>query len=380
MYINFWYPMATSEEITSYEPARITVLGLKFVAFRDKKGEAHVLSDTCIHRGGALGKGWVRDGCAVCPYHGWEFDGSGKCVEIPTVAKKNIPARAKVDSYPVQEKYGIVFAFLGDLPEEERPPLVEIAEWEQEGWRANRLFVFEVNAFYERSIENGLDPSHNQFVHPAQGSPEMNPDLKRKPLEMGELPWGSKFIVEFANKKTGTEALNEDATTGVAEVFAGSGHIGPNQMITWIQFSEENKFHQYFIEQPIDESHTRIFFHNMRTFLMESENDDRLRKVNLVVAKEDIAILEELDPVRTPGSATKEVLVPSDNAIVAYRQHLDEWEAKGWRIDMDTLRANRGNIAYAIPCPARRTEKNWVLDPVPLLPAAAPALKEAKSA
>jgi len=72
--------------------------------------------------------------------------------------------------------------------------------------------------------------------------------------------------------------------------------------------------------------------------------------------------------------------VPSDNAIVAYRQHLDEWEAKGWRIDMDTLRANRGNIAYAIPCPARRTEKNWVLDPVPLLPAAAPALKEAKRA
>ncbi len=55
MYINFWYPMATSEEITSYEPARITVLGLKFVAFRDKKGKARVLSDTCIHRGGALG-------------------------------------------------------------------------------------------------------------------------------------------------------------------------------------------------------------------------------------------------------------------------------------------------------------------------------------
>jgi phenylpropionate dioxygenase-like ring-hydroxylating dioxygenase large terminal subunit len=208
----------------------------------------------------------------------------------------------------------------------------------------------------------------------------MNPDLKRKPLEMGELPWGSKFIVEFANKKTGTEALDDEATTGVSEVFAGSGHIGPNQMITWIQFSEDNKFHQYFIEQPIDESHTRIFFHNMRTFLMESENDDRLRKVNLVVAKEDIDILEALDPVRTPGSTTKEVLVPSDNAIVAYRQHLDEWEARGWRIDMETLRAKRGDVAYAIPCPARRTEKNWVLDPVPLLPPKAPALKAAKSA
>ena len=191
----------------------------------------------------------------------------------------------------------------------------------QEGWRANRLFVFEVGAFYERSIENGLDPSHNQFVHPAQGSARHEPDaLKRRPLEMEDLPWGSKFIVKFDNKHTGTEALQIDATTKVPEVHAGSGHIGPNQMITWIQFAEENKFHQYFIEQPIDENHTRIFFHNMRTFLMESENDERLRKVNLVVAKEDIAILEELDPVRTPESTAKEVLVPSDAAIVSYRQ------------------------------------------------------------
>jgi phenylpropionate dioxygenase-like ring-hydroxylating dioxygenase large terminal subunit len=380
MYINFWYPIGTSEEVMSYEPFRTMVLGLKFVAFRDNDGQAHVLSDTCIHRGGTLGKGWVKDGCAVCPYHGWEFDGNGKCVEIPTVAKESIPARAKVDSYPVQEKYGIVFAFLGDLPEEERPPLVDIVEWDAEGWRANRLFVFEVGAFYERSIENGLDPSHNQFVHPAQGSPEINLNLKRKPLEMEDLPWGSKFIVKFDNKHTGTEALQVDATTKVTEVHAGSGHIGPNQMITWIQFAEENKFHQYFIEQPIDENHTRIFFHNMRTFLMEPENDERLRKVNLVVAKEDIAILEELDPVRTPESTSKEVLVPSDAAIVRYRKHLEEWENKGWRIDMETLRNKRGDVAYAIPCPARRTEKNWVLDSVPLLPAAAPEIREAKRA
>ena len=258
--------------------------------------------------------------------------------------------------------------------------MVDIVEWEQEGWRANRLVVFELDAFYERSMENGLDPSHNQFVHPAQGSPEINMDLRHKPLDMEDLPWGSKFIVKFDNKRTGNEALVEEATTRVSKVFAGSGHVGPNQMITWIQFAEENKFHQYFIEQPIDENRTRVFFHNMRTFLMEPENDNRLRKVNLIVAKEDIAILKELDPVRTPESSTKEVLVPSDAAIVAYRKRLEEWKKRGWRIDLEKLRAKRGDVAYAIPSPARRTEKNWVLDPVPLLPAAAPELKEAKRA
>ncbi len=53
-----------------------------------------------------------------------------------------------------------------------------------------------------------------------------------------------------------------------------------------------------------------------------------------------------------------------------YREFLDDWNAKGWRLDPKALQENHGDVAYAIPCPARRTSGNWVLDPVPLLPAA----------
>ncbi len=67
MYINFWYPVALSEEVKADEPLRVEILALKFVAFRDADGTAHVLSDTCVHRGGSLGKGWVKDGCVICP-------------------------------------------------------------------------------------------------------------------------------------------------------------------------------------------------------------------------------------------------------------------------------------------------------------------------
>src|SRR5690606_2687600 len=122
MYINFWYPVARSDEVSSDKPFRAELLGMRFVAFRDHAGRPFVLSDVCIHRGGSLGKGWVRDDAVVCPYHGWRFGGDGRCRHIPTLPDETPPARAKVDSYPVQEKYGIVFAFLGDLPEEERPP------------------------------------------------------------------------------------------------------------------------------------------------------------------------------------------------------------------------------------------------------------------
>ena len=368
MYINFWYPIAGSDTVNNEEPQRIEILGVKVVAFRDEDGNAHVLADTCVHRGGSLGKGWVRDNCVVCPYHGWRFDKAGKCTEIPTLAAdEKPPARAKVDSYPTQEKYGIVFAFLGDLPEAERPPLREVPEWDQEGWRANKLAIFEVVAFYERSMENGLDPSHNEFVHPAQGSPTMNDELKRRPMEVSDVPWGSEFLVKFDNEVKGTEALGEQDTL-VPEVEAGSGHIGPNQMITWINFSEKNKFSQYFYEAPINENRTRVFFVNMRSWLLDPKNDDRIAKVNLAIAQEDIDILQELDPVRTPDRPSEEILVRSDGAVIKYREYLQQWTDKGWRIDMQSLQQQRGDRAFAIPSPARRNEKNWVQKAIPLLP------------
>ena len=126
MYINFWYPICTTTELTAASPVKARVLTLPFVAFRDADGKAHVLSDTCVHRGGALHKGKLVDGRLACPYHGWQFDGAGRCARIPSLgAEGYIPARAKVDSYPVIERYGIVFAFLGDLSETERPALYD---------------------------------------------------------------------------------------------------------------------------------------------------------------------------------------------------------------------------------------------------------------
>jgi phenylpropionate dioxygenase-like ring-hydroxylating dioxygenase large terminal subunit len=367
MYINFWYPIAKSDEVRSYEPYRAQVLDHKFIAFRDQEGVPHVLSDVCIHRGGSLGEGWVRDGTSVCPYHGWRFGGDGLCKHIPSLDDDKVPARAKVDSYPVQEKYGILFAFLGDLPEEKRPPMYEIEEFDREGWRANQIVVFEVKAFYERSIENGLDPSHNEFVHPAQGSPTMTADRRMKPMDTKEGPWGSTSVVRYT-KERGPEALG-DASPLRTDPHAGLGYYGPNQLTTWIHFGKEQKFHQYFFEAPIDEGHTRIFFINMRSFMLEPENDARLVKVNLTIAQEDIDILESLDPVRTPDSSAEEVLVPSDGAVVSYRQYLQRWADQGWRIDLKKLREQRGDKASAIPCPQRRTTKNWVINPVPLMPA-----------
>jgi hypothetical protein len=87
-----------------------------------------------------------------------------------------------------------------------------------------------------------------------------------------------------------------------------------------------------------------------------------------VIAAQDIQILDTLYPVRTPISNTKEVLMPADGPIAAYRDWLAQFDEKGWRIDWDEFEKRNGkDTAFAIPSPGRRESGNWVLEPVPLL-------------
>ncbi len=378
MYINFWYPIARSEEITGDKPLRVELLTMPFVAFRDEDGAAHVLADTCVHRGGSLGKGWVKEGRAICPYHGWEYDGSGVCTKIPSLANKKIPARAKVDSYPVQERYGIVFAFLGDLPEAERPPLYDVEEYGTDGWKS-QLYVYEADCNYERSVENGLDPIHNEFVHPAQGAPVLPPEQQSSPVPMEDIPWGSKFYMHYPHKKDFNTELS-DVKSGDRIGSAGSWFQGPNQLVTWIDISAENSFHQYIFEAPIDEGRTRIFFLNMRNWLLDDQYDMRIEKPTLEIVQEDVNVLETLQPVKTPPNNTKEILVPGDTVVLRYREWLAEWDANGWRMDTTRLQAERQGTAFAIPSPGRRESGNWVLDPVPLQPGGEQALQRRRAA
>lgn len=366
MYINFWYPIARSIDVTAEKPLKVRLFTLPFVAFRDSAGQAHVLADTCVHRGGSLSGGLIKDDRIQCPYHGWEFGGSGKCEHIPSLGDGKPPARAKVDSYPVQEKYGIVFAFLGDLPEEERPPLYNIEEYGQEPWKA-QLYVIDIKAYYERSMENGLDPIHNEFVHPLQGAPLLTPERQSKPLPVEDIPWGSKFYIHFSEKRITDTNLSTD-TAGERVGSAGSWHQGPNQLVTWIDITASSSFHQYLFEAPLDEDNTRLFFLNMRNWLTEDKHDARIEDVTLRVVNEDIKILEAINPVRTPENNTKEMLLPGDGAVVRYREWLKKWDDRGWRIDMKTLKAREGDAALTIPCPGRRESRNWVLDTVPLIP------------
>jgi len=369
MLINFWYPMATSAELTG-TPLPVRALTQDFVVFRDAQGRAHCLANTCTHRGGALAAGKVVGDNIQCPYHGWQFAGDGRCQRIPSLGvDASIPARTRVDAYPVDERYGIVFAFLGDLPEGERPPILAVREWEQPGWRST-LQHFAIRGYYERSVENGIDPAHNEYVHDTHGfSGEREEEYRVGDMRIEDAPpWGRGFWHSF--KAPPLQGELQKYRPGEGSLEAGTGYFGTNHVWTYIHPAPNYLIHQYLYERPIDEENTHLYLVCARNFALEEKSDAYVMERNLYVARQDMAIIENLHPVLTPDTNTREFMVNSDKCILYYRESQQEWERRGWRIDLDAVNRNRGKVAYAIPSPARREQKGWVLEPVPLVPAA----------
>ena len=144
------------------------------MVYRKSDGSVACLSDLCVHRGAALSKGELKGDCLVCPYHGWEYEPNGAVSKIPANPPgRSIPKKARVDSYPTIERYGFLWVFLGDLPEEERPPIPVWPEFEQtDKYRAvTGEYLWHSN--YERIMENGTDIAHAPFVHGGVfGNPE----------------------------------------------------------------------------------------------------------------------------------------------------------------------------------------------------------------
>ena len=175
---NYWYAVEFGHAVTD-TPVQARVFDQDLVLFRNSRGEVVCHSDICIHRGGSLAGGKIHGDCIACPYHGWQFAEDGACVKIPANREGlPIPKKARVDTYPVVERYGYVFVFLGDLPEHERPPMPELplmAPLPEAHAAGNRIIQgeFAWNANYERVLENGVDAAHAPFVHSTSfGNPD----------------------------------------------------------------------------------------------------------------------------------------------------------------------------------------------------------------
>ena len=172
---NQWYVVLESKQVKR-EPVGVTRMGEKLVFWRDEKGKISCLQDRCVHRGVALSKGCVVPGhtdCPEgdlpharlrCPFHGFEYDPSGKVTRIPANGKRaDVAERFHVRGYPTHEAHGFIWIWWGDEPPEDMAPPRFFDDIDDSFHYATVYDPWD--AHYSRVIENQLDVVHLPFVH-----------------------------------------------------------------------------------------------------------------------------------------------------------------------------------------------------------------------
>jgi len=158
-----WYAAGRSEDVPRGKPISRLILGQPLVLFRDGGGNARALLDRCLHRNAPLSEGVVLEGKLACPYHGWTYDGSGRCVGIPSCQDhKPVPGLPVLQGYPTREQDGLVWVWMGQT-EPDRPPF-SMPYWSEPGWTAYYMVTpFENEVTH--LVENFMDVPHTVFVH-----------------------------------------------------------------------------------------------------------------------------------------------------------------------------------------------------------------------
>lgn len=362
---NFWYALCLSTEVKE-KPIRVTALGNELVIYRTADGSPSVMSDLCVHRGGALSDGWTNGNCIVCPYHGWEYEKDGSCVKIPAnLPGRSIPRKARVDQYPTVEKYGFIFAFLGDLPEEERPPLAAIPEFDDPQYRPIwGDYWWDVH--YTRAVENGMDISHAPFVHSGSFGNKDEPEVEEYEVETQE--WGGDATVH----------LNPPPAKGFwgmlrkkerPRVKTTGGYRMPNVTRLNVRLPL-GEFLLYTYHLPVDETKTRSIWLMLRTFFKQPFFDGDSEKRVLKIFNEDRRTVLEQRPELLPYDLSAELHVRSDRIQVDFRKKRNAYLDKGWGIDTHLIKSEYANVkAVVIPSPARREipelKQAWVMKEVP---------------
>jgi phthalate 4,5-dioxygenase oxygenase subunit len=173
----YWIPFLLSDELPAPDcpPVRVKLLSERLLAFRDSDGKLGLIDEFCAHRGVSLWFGRNEEGGLRCPYHGWKYDVSGQCVDVPSEPEESGYCRkVKLKSYPCVERGGVVWTYMG--PAEEQPPVPDF-EWMNLPASHRYLSKRWQECNYLQAMEGGIDSSHVSFLHSG--------DLHTDPLHKG---------------------------------------------------------------------------------------------------------------------------------------------------------------------------------------------------
>jgi phthalate 4,5-dioxygenase len=280
----YWQPAALVDELAGNRPIKpVRLLGEDLVAFRDQNGRYGLLGRACPHRGTDLAYGRLEAGGLRCAFHGWLFDVSGQCLQTPAEPDdSNLCHQIRQKAYPVVERNGILFAYMGTGEAPEFPHFDCFVA------PVSHTFAFKglIECNWLQSLEVGIDPAHTSFLHrffhdedPKEGYGKVFRDTSID----SETPM-TRIMREFPRPRIEVEETDFGfRICTLRRISAKNMHVRvtnlmfPNAFV--IPMSREMTITQWHV--PVDD--TRHYWYAIFTSFGDPVNKDEMRRQRLTL-------------------------------------------------------------------------------------------------
>ena len=245
---DYWYPAEWDADLPRGKVVEVKFWGRSIALFRDEHGALHAVEDRCAHRQLKLSKGQVTGCTLTCMYHGWQFDGQGRCVDIPHDLFGKKRPEFQLGTYPVAVRYGLIWIFPGDAARAAEHAIPTIPELEKgTGWGVLPV-DFTLACHHSMIIDNVSDFTH-AYLH-RKSRPFSDAKLKR--LETV----GDTVHLSYETKV---------GTGKISGLFVDRSKANTNAMDLAYEYpyqrsNTDGKIKHWLFVLPMDERTTRTFY------------------------------------------------------------------------------------------------------------------------
>ena len=300
---NAWYVADWSVEIErSLTP--LTILGENIVLYRSEHQDPIALEDACCHRKLPLSMGALIGDRIQCGYHGLEYDSDGACVKIP--GQRQIPSRAKVRSYPVVDRWGLIWIWMGDPAKADASTILHVDHYDDPDWGINRGPAMDLECNYLLMLDNLLDPSHVTYVHRTSLGSDASADIPLQIKRLDEAVVSSRWILDheiapffqpylrFSGNADRLQyyEVRLPSHSFIKDIVAPAGSGAPEGKLHRDVFLIDS----YNLVTPVTEHQSRYFWFQLRNFKPHcQETTEKLTKEFMGVFEEDLVVLSAVD-------------------------------------------------------------------------------------
>jgi vanillate O-demethylase monooxygenase subunit len=333
--LNCWYCAGWSRDIGA-ALTRETICERDIVLWRRADGGLAALEDMCPHRFLPLSEGKLVGDAVQCGYHGMTFDGSGACVRVP--GQSAIPDRARVRAYPVAERNGVVWVWMGEPDKADEGRIFDLPQLSAEGWALHHGEALRIAAPYLAVAENLCDPAHVSFVHPTTLGNAASEDVPVQTRREGDVIVTWRWIRDSEPigffKKFGNFAGNVDRwhyyhlhTPNVAAIDFGSA----DARLALPEDERDRGVRIFAVHMltPIDETTTLDRWMHARNTATDVEGvEDQMDAMFRTAFAEDVAILEAAQRQEERHPGRRQIDIASDAGAKLYRRTVERMLAE----------------------------------------------------